>query len=134
MNLEQLRAKGGIVESGQVKRSVEWTHVDEQGEVITDQFDVFVRRLSYGVMEEALATVGQSQNRSLTSALISAAVGFGEDGQETITYDEARQLHPGLAKVLSEAVRSVNGTGGNVSRPPMSSGTSSSSPESAGEP
>ncbi|MOA18288.1 hypothetical protein D3C78_1385960 [compost metagenome] len=95
---------------------------------------MFVRRLSYGVMEEALSTGQQGQGRSLTAALISAAVGFGEDGQETISYEEAWQLHPGLAKALSEAVRAVNGTGGKDSRPPKKSGTSSSSPESAGEP
>ncbi|MCY1282205.1 Phage tail assembly chaperone, TAC [compost metagenome] len=134
MNLDQLRAKGGIVESGQVKQSVEWTHVDEAGETVTDKFDIFVKRLSYGVMEDALSAATPGQKRSLTAGLISAAVGFGEDGQEALSYDEALQLHPGLAKALSEAVREVNGTVGKASRPPMNSGTSSSSPASAGEP
>lgn len=108
MKLSELKQKGGIVDASLVKKSVEWTHLDEAGKVVTDSFDVFVRRLGYGVMERAMRPDPNDPERSLTAALISEAILLGEQADEPISYRDAFQLQPSLAKVLAVAIREVN--------------------------
>lgn len=109
MNLKQLREKGGIVDATLVKKTVSWTHPDENGNEINDVFDVHIRRLAYGMVESVLRPDGKS--RSVTSQLISLAVLFGDGADEQLSYDEAYQLEPGLAAALSIAVKEVNQLG-----------------------
>src|SRR5690625_65470 len=102
MDLTQLKAKCAVVSADLVKAPVTWTHKTPDGTEVTDEFDVFVRRVSFGVLERA----GQEANRA--SALIAACVCFGKDGEEVMSYDEACALDPSLATQLVEAVNRVN--------------------------
>lgn len=102
MDLSNLKAKGAFVASDLVKEPVEWKHTDPKGNPVTDKFDVFVRRVSFGVLERA----GQQPNRA--SAIVAACICFGEHGDEGITYEEACALDPSLATELVDAVNRVN--------------------------
>lgn len=111
MNLKELKEKGGIVDASLVKKTVSWTHLDENGNEIQDVFDVHIRRLAYGMVESMLRPDSSGKNRSVTLLLISSAVVFGEDADEQLTYDEAYQLESGLTAALIEAVKEVNQLG-----------------------
>lgn len=108
MKLSELKDKGGIVDAALVKKSVTWIRVGDDGEKETLAFDVFIKRLSFGVMERVMKADPADPERSLTAALISEGVRFGDSGEEEISYVDAFQLQPGLARVLSIAVKEVN--------------------------
>lgn len=105
MDLKSLKDAGGIVPSALVKRSVTWERDD--GEVLT--FDIFVRRLSFGDVERVLQD--EERGRSRVANLIAMAVRLGEEGSERLSYDDAFQLEPTLAKVFANAVSEVNELG-----------------------
>jgi hypothetical protein len=108
MELKDLRARGAFVAAPPVPTEVTWVHEDpETGEEMTDTFTVFVRRMSVGWLDRVTTARADSQ-RSFRAALISEAVLFGENGQESLTYDEAHQLDPGLATVLISAFNQLN--------------------------
>lgn len=104
MDLKQLKDRGGIVPSDLVKKAVEWDH---NGELVT--FDVFVKRLSFGDVERVLEEEARGKNR--VANLIAASIRLGEEGNERLSYDEAFQLTPSLAKVFATAVSEVNELG-----------------------
>ncbi|MDA8485166.1 phage tail assembly chaperone family protein, TAC [Pseudomonas resinovorans] len=111
MNLNELKEKGGIVDAALVKKPVTWTRIAEDGQSETLSFDVFIKRLSFGVMERVMKVDPSDPERSLTAALIAEGVRFGDSGEEEISYVDAFQLQPGLARVLSIAVKEVNRAG-----------------------
>jgi len=116
MNLKELRERGGIVPSAPVKHDVSWTHLDGDGEEVTDTFTVYVVKHSFGTIERLLSVDGKDPERSRSAAFISESVMLGEDGSERLTYEDAYQLDAGLAKVLMEAISAVNGTGGAAAK------------------
>lgn len=122
MKLSELKAKGGFVSAGLVKRSVTWERrVD--GEDKSDTFDVFVKRQSFGVVESIWST---PEGKSRSAEYISQCVFLGAKGDERLTHDDALALDPGLAAVLINAANAVNGTGKDAEKnspPPTSSGT-----------
>lgn len=134
MNLQKLTEAGGFVSAELVKKEVEWSHVDKQtGETIDDKFDVYVKRQSFGVIQETFA--GKS-DREKSAAYIASSLRFGVDGCESMTYEQAYQLDPSLAFKLVAAAAEVNKTNQSPPKnlvPPTSSGTSSSSTELAAE-
>src|SRR5690625_7534793 len=101
MDLTQLKAKGAFVSADLVKEPVSWTHKTPDGTEITDEFDVFVRRVSFGALERA----GQEPNRA--SALSAACVCLGNAGEEVRSFDEACALDPSRATEVSGAVKRV---------------------------
>lgn len=103
MNLAELTAKGAFVEAAPVKTSVTWTRDNAEGEEVSDTFDVWIRRRSFGTLER-VAMLGE--DRSKSAKMLSECVLLG-DAQEAITYEQAYQLDPGLAFALVEAVREV---------------------------
>lgn len=136
MDIEQLKSRGAIVKAGLTPVEVTWRHEDEEtGEEVSDTFTVFVKRLSVGWLERAFTEVARNPNLSRSAAIISEGVRFGENGVEKLSYEEANQLHYGLARVLTSAFDKINQpkevADTKNSEPPMSSGTSSSSTESA---
>lgn len=100
MDLAKLREAGAFVPAGLVKRSIAWNG---------HTFDVYIKRLSFGVVEDALAASGP-EARGRSSSLIAAAV-CHEDGTPAMTFDEAYQLRSSLARLLSDAIREVNELG-----------------------
>lgn len=106
MNLKQLRERGGFVPSAPVKKSIVWKTTDEKSGAEEDvAFDIFVRKLSFG-MVESIATDPDGKSRNAT--LISLAVVLGDDGKETLSYTDAYQLKPSLARAMVIAIAEVN--------------------------
>lgn len=108
MNLDDLKAKGGFVPLAPVAKEVTWTRKNEAGEEIIDTFTVYIKRHSFGAIESIWAGDG---DRSKSAAYISQSVKLGLAGKESLTYEDAYQLDPGLATVLITAINEVNGTG-----------------------
>lgn len=109
MNLKELRENGGIVPATPVKREITWVHSGDDGEV-TDVFTVLVRKASFGTIERLLGA-STSDDRSMAAAYISESILLGEDGGERLSYEDAYQLEPSLARLFMEAINAVNGTG-----------------------
>lgn len=95
--------KGAVVSSELVEKEIVWTR-DVDGEEVTDTFTVFVKRPSFGDVERIF--VG-GDDKSRSAAMIAACIRMGDQGEEALTYDQAYQLTPSLAKLLSDAVREV---------------------------
>lgn len=103
MNLTDLKARGAIVSAAPVTREVTWEHDDPTtGEKVTDKFTVEILRHSYGTMER-LYMIGE--DRSKGAAMIAECVRFGG---EAMSYEDAYQLHPGLATALLTAITEAN--------------------------
>lgn len=99
MNLAEIRNAGGFVPDEPVKVPVEWGG---------HKFDVFVKRLSFGQVENLFT----SDDRSKSARMIAASVLLGED-REPISYEDAFRLDPTLAAKLIEAINTVNSKPGN---------------------
>ena len=102
MKLSELKAAGGFVSPEPVKTHVKW----QRGEDVTE-FDIHVRRLSFGEFERIYVDP-KDKERSRTAALISASVLLGEKADEPITYKDAFQLEPTLASALVAAITEVS--------------------------
>lgn len=109
MNLNQLKAAGGIVGGAMVKRSVVWKHEDAKGKAITDKFSIFVMPQSFGMIEKLFSATEPEDSRN--AKYISACVTLGENGEEPISYEDAFRLAPGLGWAILAAVHEVNNTG-----------------------
>ena len=101
MNLSELQAMGAFVEAAPIKTPVTWTRDNAEGVEVSDTFDVWIRRRSFGTLERVAML---SEDRSKSAKMLSECVLLG-DAQEAITYEQAYQLDPSLAFVLVEAVR-----------------------------
>lgn len=110
MNLKELQAKGGFVSVAPVKKSVTWEREGENGEVEKITFDVYVKRHSFGALEQIWAG---DDDRAKSARFLSYSIKLGAGGKEELTYEDAYQLEPSLAAVLVNAVTEVNKTGGN---------------------
>lgn len=116
MKLKDLKAAGAFVEAAPVKKSVTWVHLDENGDPITDEFTVLVKRQSFAVVEQLYSPAeGEDEaalaKRSRNAKLISECVLLGEKGDEQIPYEDALNLEPNLAFALLKVVHEVNGLG-----------------------
>lgn len=105
MNLQEIRDRGGFVDPAPVRKEVEWTHTDNDGNVQVDKFAVHVRRQSFGVVERMLSGTDE---RSRSAVLVSGSILFGENADEAMGYEDAYQLDPSLAHVLIRAINEVN--------------------------
>jgi hypothetical protein len=103
MNLKELRAKGAFVSAHPVKRSITWKSQD--GVELT--FDVHVKRLAFGDYESLF--LSEQDDRSRMARALCETVKLGDDGKEELSYKDAYQLEPSLARVLLDAVNEVNG-------------------------
>lgn len=139
MHLKDLKNKGALVTGALVKKELTWTRVDpESGEELSDTFSVFVvKRMSISAYEMIM---DKTANNDAMAAAISQCIRLGEEGEEKISFGDARKLDPSLAFLFAGAVNEVHAElkkareerAGN-SQPPTSSGTSSSSPASEAE-
>lgn len=106
MNLAEFKAKGACVDLAPVQRSINWSHTDEDGEEITDNFTVWVQRLSFGVVDRM--SKATDSDRSRNAELIAACIRLGAHAEETFPYDVAYSLHTSLAVELVRAIGEVN--------------------------
>ena len=106
-SLKELKAKGALISGAPVPADIEWTHVGEDGQEVTDKFKVFVIRQSFGVIDRIFS--GEN-DRSRSAKFISECIRLGEKANEQISYDDAFQLDPGLAAAFVDAINRVNGT------------------------
>jgi len=105
MNLNDLKNAGAFVGAGLTKVSISW----ERGPEDTLSFEVHVAPLSFGEVERILRE--ESEGKSRVANLISSAIRLGETGQERLTYMDAYNLEPGLAKAFAKAVGEANELG-----------------------
>ena len=75
MNLAEIRNAGGFVSAEPVKSVVQWKEFS---------FDVWVKRLSFGDVENLYG----NDDRSRSARMISTAILLGED-KEAISYEDA---------------------------------------------
>ena len=102
MNLKELRAKGAFVSAHPVKKSVTWK--TSEGEDVA--FDVYVKKLSFGDYERLF--LSESDDRSRMARVLAETVKLGDEGKEDLSYEDAYQLEPSLARALIDAVNGVN--------------------------
>ncbi|MHA5806238.1 phage tail assembly chaperone family protein, TAC, partial [Pseudomonas aeruginosa] len=76
---------------------------------VTDTFDVFIKRSSFGAMERLFAQ--DDDKKSQNARYLAESVRLGEGGEEEIPYETAFNLDPALGFLLLQAVAEVNGTG-----------------------
>ncbi|MDH0645575.1 phage tail assembly chaperone family protein, TAC [Pseudomonas sp. GD03858] len=110
MNINQLKALGGIVDSQRVRKEVVWNRPDPQtGEMLAQTLVVHVRRHSFGVIERLFAE--QESSHSRNAHYLAASISLGEEGEEPLRVEDAFNLEPSLGFVLLNAINEVNGTG-----------------------
>ncbi len=137
ITLAQLMESGGFVPPELVKKEVTWSGA-KGGPA---SFDIYVKRPSAGTVDrhaKALRTSGADVEAGYAPRpmLISATVYFDAEGKNGIPYEKACELKEDLCKALFAAVTEVINAGAEEaknSQPPTSSGTNSSSTESAAE-
>lgn len=107
MNLNELRAAGGFIESALVRKEITWTRVPAgRKKAVSDTFQVFVRRNSFGAVERLFSAEGDQQSRN--ARYLAECIRLGETGEESLTYEQAYDLDPALGFLLLQAVGEVN--------------------------
>lgn len=107
MKLNDLKKKGGVIEPELVKEHIKWTHRDkETGEIITDEFDVFILKASWGAVSDVVSNDAPGYNASV--GMIAECVKLGESGEENLSYEDAYALDNSLAQQFLAAVNRVN--------------------------
>lgn len=101
MNIKDLEKLGAFVSSSLEKIPVEWKHIVDGKEKV-DKFNIFIKSLSFGGFDRIYHP--SNKDKSSTALLISETVRFGENGEETISYEDADRLEPSLAFALNEAI------------------------------
>lgn len=106
MNLQELQNAGGFVEAAPVRLPVEWVKPAAAAavpEVV--KFDVWVRRRSFGMV----ARIWQGEdNRARSAEMIAASIVLGGPDGDSMSYDQAYQLDPGLAGALVDAINKAS--------------------------
>lgn len=106
MNLAELKSKGACVDRAPVRKTINWVHKNDSGEEVTDTFDVWVLRMSFGLIDRLTKT--EDGDRSRNAELIAASIRLGEHGEEVFPYDVAYSLQTSLALELVRAIGEVN--------------------------
>lgn len=105
MNLKKLREAGAFLSPAPVKRQITWKHAGDDGESHEDTFDIFVMKLSYGVID---SLTSEKDQRSRNAALIAEAIRLGDNAKERLSYEDAYQLQTSLAMQFIVAIVDVN--------------------------
>jgi len=131
-SLTQLRNAGGILSREPVKVEGTWKHVNDAGEEVEDTFEIGVVKVSFGDM----ADLFKEKDREQLAVGMSKSVMIADDKgkMQFISYEDAYRLDSGLASVILDLVRKVNGGDRKNSTPPTNSSVNSSSQESAAAP
>jgi hypothetical protein len=108
MDLKQLQDLGGFVPQAPVIKEVAWSHLNDEGQEVTDTFTVHVKKLSAGMVEKLWADAGKKPDQSYAARMITETIRLGDDGMSELTYEQAYLLDPSLAETLLEQVHAVN--------------------------
>ena len=135
MTLDDLMQRGGFVSPQMVQREVTWAEAD--GGPAT--FTVFIKEPSAATMERVGKAARENGAASASDIamrplMLSLCVFFDAEGKQGLPYDKACELKHSLCVALYEAVGEgldSRVAAGKNSLPQTSSGTSSSSTESA---
>lgn len=119
--LNELKSKGGLAQEAPIAKKISYVGVDENGEAVDYEADIFVKDLSVGDYEKLYLTI--DDNRSRTAKVISEAVTLGKRGEEKIPFETAYKLKKPLADAMVAAVAEVNAPK-KVSRPATDSSVS----------
>lgn len=105
-NLSELLAKAKVDPTKLVKRSVEWKHLDDEGNEVADIFDVhIVVDISFAAQERIYLGDDLSDvDTGRMARAISERLRFGEDGKEKMTHEQASMIHPTLGIALTKAI------------------------------
>ena len=130
MDLKQLQEKGAFVPSAPILKEVSWTHTPEgASEPVTDTFNVHVKKLSFGAIEQLLSPDNKQSERAKMSAFIAATIMLGDDGKQVFPFAKAYELDPGFANALMGAINAVNGTGAPPAKANGANGPATEEPE-----
>jgi hypothetical protein len=108
MKLAELEARGGMVDPTLVKKNITWKRRDDDGKEEDVSFDIFIRKNSFGIIDTQLRN---QDERSKSALLISNGVRLGEEGEESISYEQAYRLDATLAYTMVQAFMEVNKLG-----------------------
>jgi hypothetical protein len=100
LTIESLSKTGGLVSDKPVKK-----HIKFKIDGSEHEGDIYVSRVSIGVFEQIFLS---DDKLSRTAKAISAGIRLG-DGSETLSFEQAYQLHPSLASAMLECFYEVNG-------------------------
>lgn len=106
MKVDELRARGGLIDSSMVKKNITWNKIDEDGQADPVNFDIFVRKNSFGLLDLANQLAREGKSRS--AVVIAHGIRLGDQGEEEMSYEDAYQLDPGLSVVMFQAFMEVN--------------------------
>jgi hypothetical protein len=106
MNLEQLMAAGAMLPNSLVKKTVTWKHRDDDKKMMTDIFDVHVKKDMSAADLEFIHLNG-NEHEGIMARRVSRLILLGEDGSERISFAVAASLQPGLLLSLCEAINAV---------------------------
>jgi hypothetical protein len=110
MNLNDLIAAGAFVRPGLVKKSVEWKYRNDDGEVVTCNFDVHVKQ-DQSAADFEFIYARELDDDVRMAKRVHRLVTLGETGEEKIPYDAALTMKPELLIVLCRAINEVEQPG-----------------------
>jgi len=106
MNLDQLIARGAIIQPAMVKKTVTWKH-REDGELNEDTFDIHVKK-DVSAADFQFIFSGQSDDEyALMPRRVHRLVTLGENGEEKIPYPAAASMRLSLLIALCTAINEV---------------------------
>lgn len=105
MNLQELKDCGGIVSTDPIPKEVAWVKKGARGKPVAKKFTVYVVRQAFGDVERLITS---STDRCKAAMFISTSIRLGEGGKESLSYEDAYRLDPGLASALVKAIGEVN--------------------------
>lgn len=85
MKISELNAKGGFIGQELVKKAVSWKH-KQGGEEVTEDFNIFVKRQSFGLLETVFSG---NDDHAKASQMIASCIRLGDKGEEEIPYEMA---------------------------------------------
>jgi hypothetical protein len=104
LTINELREKGGLVSDVPVVQTITFRIGDEEMTA-----EIFVRRISIGDQERIFrADKMNGSDTGRVARMIAGCIRLGEQGEETLTYEDADRLHPAIAAAMVEAIKVVN--------------------------
>lgn len=101
-SIEELRAIGAFVNGAPVVKRIVFTINGQEYDAT-----VHVRRRSLGEQERIFQRTREQKDPRAAAATIATLVHLGENGEETLTIDDAAALHPALADAMLAAIHEV---------------------------
>lgn len=112
MDLSQLQELGAFVPRTAETIEVTWTRTGPDGKDVSTTFSARIRRLSGGATEQLYTDINKHPDRASVAQVIHQVVLLGdapaEEGEKTLTYQQAYDLEGGLQMALYRAVQKVN--------------------------